>query len=86
MEDDREAQTVATAGDTVYFRGGTYPVTKANTACSSQTARVDGITLNKSGVSGSPIRYWAVAGEKPVFDFSTMADNCRLKSFDVTGS
>jgi hypothetical protein len=81
-----KAQAVAAAGDTVYFRGGTYSFTKANTACSSQTARVDGVTLNKSGASGNPIRYWAVAGEKPVFDFSKMADDCRLKGIDVTGS
>ena len=81
-----KAQTVAAAGDTVYFRGGTYAFTKANTACSSQTARVDGVTLNKSGTSGNPIRYWAAPGEKPVFDFAKMADDCRLKGFDVTGS
>ncbi|WP_433728038.1 right-handed parallel beta-helix repeat-containing protein [Actinoplanes sp. CA-051413] len=81
-----KAQTVATAGDTVYFRGGIYAYTKANTACASQTARVDGITLNKSGTPGNPIRYWAFPGEKPVFDFARMADDCRLKGLDVTGS
>ncbi|WP_426503271.1 right-handed parallel beta-helix repeat-containing protein [Dactylosporangium sp. McL0621] len=80
------AQSVAAAGDTVYFRGGTYAYTRANSACSSQTARVDAITLNKSGASGSPIRYWAYAGERPVFDFSRMTDNCRIKGFDVTGA
>ncbi|MFI8829649.1 DUF1565 domain-containing protein [Streptomyces afghaniensis] len=51
------AQAVAKAGDTVYFRGGTYTYTRANSACSSQTAKVDAITLNRSGsgiwVSGS---------------------------------
>ncbi|MFC7535391.1 DUF1565 domain-containing protein [Actinoplanes sp. GCM10030250] len=81
-----KAQSVAKAGDTVYFRGGTYAFTKANTTCSSQTARVDGVTLNKSGASGNPIRYWAAPGEKPVFDFSKMNDDCRLKGFSVTGS
>jgi hypothetical protein len=75
------AQTVATAGDTVYLRGGTYTYTKANTACTSPTARVDAVTLSKSG-----IRYWAYPGEKPVFDFSRVTDNCRIKGFDVTGS
>jgi len=80
------AQAVAVAGDTVYFRGGTYAYTHANTACASQTARVDAITLNKSGASGSPIRYWAYPGEKPVFDFSRMTDDCRIKGFDVTGN
>src|SRR5690349_13452905 len=42
------AQAVAVAGDTVYFRGGTYAYTHATTACASQTARVDAITLNKA--------------------------------------
>ena len=80
------AQSVATAGDTIYFRGGTYAYTKGTTSCSSQTATVDAVTLNKSGASGNPIRYWAYPGEKPVFDFSKVTDNCRIKGFDVTGS
>ncbi|GAB3399079.1 right-handed parallel beta-helix repeat-containing protein [Flindersiella endophytica] len=80
------AQSAAQPGDTVYLRGGTYAYTRANSSCSSQTARVDAITLNKSGSAGSPIRYWAYPGERPVFDFSRMTDNCRIKGFDVTGS
>ncbi|GIH14915.1 right-handed parallel beta-helix repeat-containing protein [Rugosimonospora africana] len=80
------AESVAGAGDTVYLRGGTYRFTHANKACASQTDRVDAVTLNKSGTSGSPIRYWAYPGEKPVFDFSPMTDDCRIKGFDVTGS
>ncbi|BEL04415.1 right-handed parallel beta-helix repeat-containing protein [Actinoplanes sichuanensis] len=81
-----KAQSVAAAGDTVYLRGGTYTYTRATSACASRTARVDAITLNKSGTSGNPIRYWAYPGEKPVFDFSGMTDDCRIKGFDVTGS
>src|SRR5689334_7071275 len=81
------AQSVAGAGDTVYLRGGTYSFTNANKACASQTARVDAITLNKSGSSGSPIRYWAYPGERPHFDFSGMTGvDCRIKGYDVTGS
>ncbi|MBC9731364.1 right-handed parallel beta-helix repeat-containing protein, partial [Streptomyces sp. TRM68367] len=80
------AQSVASAGDTVYFRGGTYAYTRANRNCSSQTDRVDAITLNKSGSAGNPIRYWAYPGERPVFDFSGMRDNCRIKGFSVTGN
>jgi hypothetical protein len=80
------AQSVATAGDTVYFRGGTYSYSRGTTSCASGTATVDAITLSKSGSSGSPIRYWAYPGERPVFSFSGMADNCRIKGFDVTGS
>ncbi|MGS2648275.1 right-handed parallel beta-helix repeat-containing protein [Streptosporangium sp. G12] len=80
------AQAAAQPGDTVYLRGGTYAYTRANSNCASQTARVDAITLNKSGASGNPIRYQAYPGEKPVFDFSRMTDNCRIKGFGVTGS
>ncbi|MGI5149416.1 right-handed parallel beta-helix repeat-containing protein [Plantactinospora sp. CA-294935] len=80
------AQTAAQPGDTVYFRGGTYAYTRANSSCTSQTARVDAITLSKNGSSGNPIRYWTFPGERPVFDFSRMTDNCRIKGFSVTGS
>ena len=80
------AQSVATAGDTVYFRGGSYRYTTATTSCASQTATVDAITLNKSGSAGSPISYLNYPGEKPSFNFSGMTNNCRIKGFDVTGS
>jgi Pel9A-like, right handed beta helix region len=80
------AQSVAAAGDTVYFRGGTYSYTSATTGCSSGTAVVDAITLNKSGSSGNPINYWNYPGEKVQFNFSGMTNNCRIKGFDVTGS
>ena len=80
------AQTAAQPGDTVYFRGGTYAYTKANSSCASQTARVDAVTLNKSGSAGNLITYRAYPGEKPVFNFSKMTDDCRIKGFDVTGS
>lgn len=78
------AQNVVQPGDTVYFRGGTYAYTRANSACASQTARVDAITLSRSGTAAAPIRYWAYPGERPVFDFSGMRDDCRIKGFDVT--
>ncbi|WP_432379912.1 right-handed parallel beta-helix repeat-containing protein [Duganella sp. P38] len=81
-----KAQSVAVAGDTVYLRGGSYLYTAAESACASRTARVNAITLGKSGAAGNPIRYWAYAGEKPVFDFSRMSDDCRVKGFNVTGS
>ena len=79
------AQAVVRPGDTVYLRGGTYTYSRANKSCASGTDRVDAITLTKSGSSGNPIRYWAYPGEKPVFDFSRVSDNCRIKGFDVTG-
>src|SRR3954452_19692000 len=53
------AQSVARAGATFSFGGATYAYTKANSTCPSRTGRVDAFTLNKSGASGNPIRYWA---------------------------
>jgi hypothetical protein len=80
------AQSVAQAGDTVYFRGGTYAYTNAARNCSSQTDRVSAIVLNKSGSSGDPITYSAYPGETPVFDFSGMWNDCRIKGFEVTAN
>jgi hypothetical protein len=80
------AQSVAAAGDTVYFRAGTYSYSSGTTTCSSQTATINGVVLNKSGTSGNLIHYWAYPGEVPVFDFSGIKDSCRVKGFDVTGS
>ncbi|SEL43423.1 Right handed beta helix region [Roseateles sp. YR242] len=80
------AQAVVAAGDTVYVRGGTYAVTAATTACASQTDRVSGVVLSKSGSDGKLIQYLNYPGEKPVFDFSAMKDDCRIKGFNVTGS
>jgi Pel9A-like, right handed beta helix region len=80
------AQSVAAAGDTVYFRGGTYSYTTATTSCTSQTATVNAIVLSKSGSSGSLMNYLNYPGEKPVFNFSGMTNDCRIKGFDVTGS
>jgi hypothetical protein len=81
-----KAQSVALAGDTVYFRGGAYVYHGGLNQCASMTDTVNVITLNKSGQSGKTIRYWAYPGETPVFDFSQMTDNCRVKGFNVTGS
>ena len=76
------AQTAAAAGDTVYFRGGTYRYTEATSACGGSTsARIAAVVLNKSGLSGKPISYVAYQGETPIFDFSGITDknsyNCR---------
>src|SRR5580698_11331961 len=53
------AQTAASPGDTVYFRGGTYKYTAATSTCTSGTATVYDVVLSKSGTSGNPINYWA---------------------------
>jgi hypothetical protein len=79
------AQIKAKAGDTVLFRGGTYAYTKGTTQCSSGTATISGVVLDKDGAQGSPIKYWAYPGEKPVFDFDGIKDSCRIKGILVSG-
>ncbi|MBN1308468.1 MAG: DUF4990 domain-containing protein [Chitinispirillaceae bacterium] len=73
-----KGQTSASAGDTVWFRGGTYEFI-------SSTAE-DGVTLSKSGSSERRIHYWAYPGEKPVFDFSGLTAKLRNRGIHVTGS
>jgi hypothetical protein len=81
-----KGQTAASAGDTVYFRAGTYYYTKATTNCASQTDNVNANVLNKSGTSGNLIHYMAYPGEMPVFDFYNDTCNCRIRGVYVTGS
>lgn len=50
-----KAQSSAAGGDTIYFRGGTYPYTAAINACAGMTDTVSAITLNKSGEAGNLI-------------------------------
>src|SRR3954462_343211 len=54
----QKGNDVATAGDTVWLRGGTYQNTKQ-------------VKLNKSGQSDAVrIKFWAYPGEVPVLDFA----------------
>ena len=75
------AQTAVSAGDTVYFRGGTYKYTAATSTCTSTSATVNAVVLTKSGTATAGINYFAYPGETPVFDFSGITDtskyNCR---------
>ncbi len=81
-----KAQSVAVAGDVFYFKGGTYAYTEGTTTCSSGTATISEVVLNKSGSAGNLIRYWAAPGEKPVFDFDGIRDSCRIKGILVSGN
>ena len=72
------AQQAAVPGDTVYFRAGTYRFV-------SSTA-VDGVLVNKSGVAGNRIKYWAYPNEVPIFDFSGITTLDRITGLRVTAS
>jgi hypothetical protein len=68
-------QTAASAGDTVWIRGGVYEF-------SGTTADI-GVLFNKSGQNGNRIKYWAYADEKPVFDFFNLLTSARIRGFSV---
>lgn len=80
------AQSAVAAGDTVYFRAGTYAYTAGTSTCSSDTATINAIELTKSGSAGKLITYAAYAGEKPVFDFAGIKDSCRITGIRLTAS
>jgi MYXO-CTERM domain-containing protein len=78
----QKGHDTAVAGDTVWIRGGTYAITTPRSASA-------GIQLSKSGTSdANRIKFWAVAGEKPVFDFVNMqiSANGYTNGFSVSGS
>src|ERR1700710_1567783 len=51
------AQSVAVAGDTVYFRAGKYAYTAGLKTCASGTDTINAILLGTGGKSGAPIKY-----------------------------
>src|SRR5262245_17540634 len=78
----QKAVNTAVAGDTVWIRGGTYRITTPATSGA-------GVNFNKSGTSDTNrIKYWAVPGEVPVFDFSglTISTSGYTNGFNVSGS
>jgi hypothetical protein len=68
------AQTAAAAGDTVWIRGGTYAFTGSGTV---------GVAFSKSGGANSLIKYFAYAGEIPIFDLSGLSPSGRVTGLDV---
>jgi hypothetical protein len=86
LETIYRAQQLVNPGDTVYIRGGLYNMkTDQISAYESIWAYVT--KLDKEGIEGNPIKYWAYPGEKPVFDYSSIKPaNKRVVAFYVTGS
>lgn len=85
-------------GDTVYFRGGTYPVTDAQVMKTDNTYAYV-FALEKAGTARKKTCYMGYPGERPVFDFSALqmdgkyrfaafylgADHLHLRNFDIVG-
>jgi len=66
----QKAQEFASAGDTVFIRGGDYHITESQISRIEQNLFACISYIDKSGSSGMRINYWAYPGEVPVFDFS----------------
>ncbi|MFK7926271.1 MAG: FlgD immunoglobulin-like domain containing protein [Bacteroidia bacterium] len=73
LESIQQAQTLAAPGDTVFIRGGLYQVREDQISQIQQNLFACISFLNKSGLPGQTIKYWAYPGETPVFDFSNVA-------------
>ena len=83
----QRAQTFASAGDTVYIRGGTYKIHPDQISRVEQNLFACISFLNKSGRPGQTIKYWAYPGERPVFDFSDVKPaNQRVVGIWASGS
>jgi hypothetical protein len=82
----QKAQSIASAGDTVFLRGGHYQMQESQIASRSRIQAYV-VHLDKSGAEGKRIYYWAYPGEQPVFDFSAVKPaGFRVHAFEITGS
>jgi hypothetical protein len=72
------AEQAASAGDTVWIRGGEYRF--------SGTSSAVGVAFTKSGSPDNPIHYFAYEGETPVFDLFELRPQERITGFDIRAS
>ena len=71
-------QTAASAGDTVFIRGGVYMF--------SGTSATVGVAFSKSGTTDRRINYFAYPGETPIFDLYNLMPQARVTGLDITAS
>ncbi|MEJ2617009.1 MAG: DUF1565 domain-containing protein, partial [Ignavibacteriaceae bacterium] len=87
FESIQKAQDLASPGDTVYIRGGTYHVREDQISKVVSGLFACITYLDKSGTEGNTIKYWAYPGETPVFDFSAVKPaNERVVGIYIVGS
>ncbi len=83
----QKAQGLASAGDTVFIRGGTYNFRQDQISRVVSNLFACVTYLDKSGTEGHTIKYWAYPGEKPIFNFSAVKPaNERVVGIYVIGS
>jgi len=94
----QKAQSLVSAGDTVYIRGGEYIITESNISRVEKDLFACITFLDKNGQEGKRINYWAYPGETPIFDFSAVkpanrrvvgiwveGDYIHIKGLEITG-
>ena len=87
VESIQKAQTFVSPGDTVFIRGGIYSVREEQISSVQQNLFACVSYLNKSGLPGQTIKYWAYPGEQPVFDYSAVKPaNQRVVGIWMAGS
>ncbi|HEY4788747.1 MAG TPA: right-handed parallel beta-helix repeat-containing protein [Bacteroidales bacterium] len=82
----QRVQDAVNPGDTVYVRGGTYRMNESQIA--KKVRMWAYVTyLDKSGLPGKRINYWAYPGEKPLFNYTDIKpEGLRVTAFQVMGS
>ena len=68
-------QQAASAGDTVWIRGGVYMF--------SGTSDTIAVGFSKAGGTNNPIKYFAYPGETPIFDLYNLKPQARVTGLDV---
>ena len=68
-------QQAASAGDTVWIRGGVYMF--------SGTSDTIAVGFSKAGGTNDPIKYFAYPGETPIFDLYNLKPQARVTGLDV---
>lgn len=87
VESIQQAQSLVSAGDTVYIRGGEYSIREDQISSVQQNLFACISYLDKSGSPGQTIKYWAYPEETPVFDFSAVKpDSQRVVGIWMAGS
>ncbi|GAO31257.1 right-handed parallel beta-helix repeat-containing protein [Geofilum rubicundum] len=82
----QKAQSIVSAGDTVYIRGGDYVITERDISRVERDIFACVSFLNISGSKDQMIKYWAYPGEQPLFDFTAVKPaNQRVVGFWVSG-
>ncbi|APZ46070.1 hypothetical protein BW723_07065 [Polaribacter reichenbachii] len=92
LETIQQAQELATSGDTVYIRGGSYNMRE------DQIARYNSIWAYVTELNKDGINYFAYQNERPVFNYKNIkpankrvfafyitGDNIHIKGIDITG-